>query len=229
MLSALLAAAGASSPASSSPSWRCSAPPCSRSAARADVVVYNGRSQYGDEQAFRRLRGGDTGTTLELRGGTAPELFERLRVRGRRHAGGPARHHRPGQPVARQGGGPAGAGRARRRSSARCRPSTATPTATGGGCRCASARRCARPSACPPDAIDGYEDLGEAALQGPAVPAHVEQRVQPVARRRHARQARRSAATERLLRVLDGQRPADPRLGRRRAGGDRAPAAATSA
>jgi iron(III) transport system substrate-binding protein len=43
-----------------------------------DVVVYNGRSQYGDEDAFTAFEDQE-GKTLELRGGTAPELFERLR------------------------------------------------------------------------------------------------------------------------------------------------------
>jgi iron(III) transport system substrate-binding protein len=47
----------------------------------ADVVVYNGRSQYGDEGAFTSFED-DTGKQLELRGGTAPELFERLRSEG---------------------------------------------------------------------------------------------------------------------------------------------------
>jgi iron(III) transport system substrate-binding protein len=47
----------------------------------ADVVVYNGRSQYGDEQAFRTFED-DRGLKLELRGGTAPELFERLESEG---------------------------------------------------------------------------------------------------------------------------------------------------
>jgi iron(III) transport system substrate-binding protein len=47
----------------------------------ADVVVYNGRSQYGDEDAFTAFED-ETGKTLELRGGTAPELFERLRSEG---------------------------------------------------------------------------------------------------------------------------------------------------
>ena len=47
----------------------------------ADVVVYNGRSQYGDETVFKQWE--DTnGKTLELRGGTAPELYERLRSEG---------------------------------------------------------------------------------------------------------------------------------------------------
>jgi iron(III) transport system substrate-binding protein len=47
----------------------------------ADVVVYNGRSQYGDEEAFKAFER-ETGLKVELRGGTAPELFERLRREG---------------------------------------------------------------------------------------------------------------------------------------------------
>jgi iron(III) transport system substrate-binding protein len=47
----------------------------------ADVVVYNGRSQYGDEAAFKAFEDA-SGKSLELRGGTAPELFERLRSEG---------------------------------------------------------------------------------------------------------------------------------------------------
>ena len=42
-----------------------------------DLVVYNGRSQYGDEQSFSDFEEAK-GITLELRGGTAPELFQRL-------------------------------------------------------------------------------------------------------------------------------------------------------
>jgi iron(III) transport system substrate-binding protein len=48
---------------------------------RADVVVYNGRSQYGDEAAFAAFEK-ETGLKVELRGGTAPELYERLRSEG---------------------------------------------------------------------------------------------------------------------------------------------------
>jgi iron(III) transport system substrate-binding protein len=47
----------------------------------ADVVVYNGRSQYGDETVFKQWEDAN-GKTLELRGGTAPELYERLRAEG---------------------------------------------------------------------------------------------------------------------------------------------------
>jgi iron(III) transport system substrate-binding protein len=47
----------------------------------ASVVVYNGRSQYGDEQAFKAYED-RANQTVELRGGTAPELFERLRREG---------------------------------------------------------------------------------------------------------------------------------------------------
>jgi iron(III) transport system substrate-binding protein len=46
-----------------------------------DVVVYNGRSQYGDEQAFKDFEA-ETGLKVELRGGTAPELYERLKREG---------------------------------------------------------------------------------------------------------------------------------------------------
>ncbi len=47
----------------------------------ADVVVYNARSHYGDEAAFSAYEDA-TGLNVELRGGTAPELFERLRSEG---------------------------------------------------------------------------------------------------------------------------------------------------
>jgi iron(III) transport system substrate-binding protein len=46
-----------------------------------ELVVYNGRSQYGDETVFRDFER-EAGVTLTLRGGTAPELFERLRSEG---------------------------------------------------------------------------------------------------------------------------------------------------
>ena len=45
------------------------------------LVVYNGRSHYGSEQVFRDFEEA-TGIEVELRGGTAPELFERLRREG---------------------------------------------------------------------------------------------------------------------------------------------------
>jgi iron(III) transport system substrate-binding protein len=48
---------------------------------RPDVVVYNGRSQYGDEAVFKTFEK-ETGLKVKLRGGTAPELFERLRSEG---------------------------------------------------------------------------------------------------------------------------------------------------
>ena len=45
------------------------------------LVVYNGRSHYGDEQVFEDFEEA-TGIEIELRGGTAPELYERLRQEG---------------------------------------------------------------------------------------------------------------------------------------------------
>lgn len=45
------------------------------------LVVYNGRSHYGDEDVFGDFEKA-TGIEVELRGGTGPELFERLRREG---------------------------------------------------------------------------------------------------------------------------------------------------
>ncbi|HEY8527376.1 MAG TPA: extracellular solute-binding protein [Acidimicrobiales bacterium] len=45
------------------------------------LVIYNGRSHYGDEAVFHEFEEA-TGIEVELRGGTAPELFERLRREG---------------------------------------------------------------------------------------------------------------------------------------------------
>ena len=46
-----------------------------------ELVIYNGRSHYGDETVFREFEEA-TGVEVVLRGGTAPELFERLRQEG---------------------------------------------------------------------------------------------------------------------------------------------------
>jgi iron(III) transport system substrate-binding protein len=48
-----------------------------------DLVVYNGRSQYGSEKPFTDFEDRE-GLSIELRGGTAPELFERLKSEGDR-------------------------------------------------------------------------------------------------------------------------------------------------
>ncbi len=45
------------------------------------LVVYNGRSHYGDETVFDNFTE-ETGIELTLRGGTGPELFERLKREG---------------------------------------------------------------------------------------------------------------------------------------------------
>ena len=45
------------------------------------LVIYNGRSHYGDEQVFLDFEE-ETGINIELRGGTAPELYERLKSEG---------------------------------------------------------------------------------------------------------------------------------------------------
>ena len=46
-----------------------------------ELVIYNGRSHYGDEQVFHDFEEA-TGIKVVLRGGTGPELFERLRREG---------------------------------------------------------------------------------------------------------------------------------------------------
>jgi iron(III) transport system substrate-binding protein len=45
------------------------------------LVIYNGRAHYGDEQVFEEFEA-DTGIDVVLRGGTGPELYERLRREG---------------------------------------------------------------------------------------------------------------------------------------------------
>jgi iron(III) transport system substrate-binding protein len=45
------------------------------------LVVYNGRAHYGDEQVFADFEA-ETGIEVILRGGTGPELYERLRREG---------------------------------------------------------------------------------------------------------------------------------------------------
>lgn len=45
------------------------------------LVIYNGRSHYGDEQVFLDFEE-ETGINIELRGGTAQELYERLENEG---------------------------------------------------------------------------------------------------------------------------------------------------
>ena len=45
------------------------------------LVVYNGRSHYGSEEVFEDFEE-ETGINVELRGGTGPELFERLQQEG---------------------------------------------------------------------------------------------------------------------------------------------------
>jgi iron(III) transport system substrate-binding protein len=46
-----------------------------------ELVLYSARSHYGEEEPFERFAA-DTGTDLTLRGGSASELYERLRNEG---------------------------------------------------------------------------------------------------------------------------------------------------
>ena len=129
------------------------------------LVVYNGRSQYGDETVFRDFER-DAGLTMTLRGGTAPELFERLRSEGDQTpadmlvttdlanlwrakeagllAAGHERDARPPDPG---------------------RPPRPRPAVVGPE-RAVSARRCARRPASRTSAITSYEDLGKSEFEG---------------------------------------------------------------
>ena len=143
--------------------------------------------------------------------------------RGRRHAGRPARDHRPREPLARRAGRAARAGHRRRRSSAHVprrvpRPATATWWGISTAHPHADALHRARARPTPSRAT---RTSATRASSGRLCLRTSQQRVQPVARRRHASPSAARAATERLLRVVDGERPAHPRLRRRRAGGDR--------
>ncbi len=167
-----------------------------RATAATALVVYNGRSHYGDEQVFEDFEKA-TGIDVQLRGGTAPELYERLRSEGEDT---PAdvlittdlanlwRAKESGllQPVSTptlEAHVPPEL-RDRRRGVVGAQHAPAHPRRldrTGSRGRGHELRRPRRPE-----------------VQGPHLPAHVEQRVQPVARRRHDRQAGRGR-TEALL------------------------------
>ena len=86
---------------------------------RRRVVVYKAALATANESVFKAFEKA-TGKKLELRGGTAPELFERLRSEGAETPGGPARHDRPREPLAREGGLTARPGSARPCSSSAC-------------------------------------------------------------------------------------------------------------
>jgi iron(III) transport system substrate-binding protein len=81
---------GGSAPAAPAAAPAAAAQPATGSAQEVDtagiayaerLVVYNGRSHYGDEDVFRQFEQA-TGVRIELRGGTGPELFERLQQEG---------------------------------------------------------------------------------------------------------------------------------------------------
>ena len=163
----------------------------------------------------------ETGKKLELRGGTAPELFERLRSEGDDTPADLLVTTDLANLWRAEGGRAARAGARRPRSSATCPRQCRDPDGDWWGLSLRIRTPMRSTERVPEDAVHELRGPRRPALEGQALPAHVEQRVQPVARRRHARQARRGGDRRALLRVLDGQRPADPRLRRRRARRDR--------
>ena len=129
------------------------------------LVVYNGRSHYGDEKVFRDFEDA-TGVKLELRGGTGPELFERLEREGDDTPADVLRHHRPRQPLARRAGR-AAAGGPSPTLDAHVPESRRDPDGTwwalsARGCACPSTP----PSACPPGAVTELRDLGDPQFRG---------------------------------------------------------------
>ena len=182
------------------------------------LVVYNGRSHYGDEKVFRDFEAA-TGVKLELRGGTGPELFERLRREG---ADTPADVYVTTDLAnlwrAEQAGLLQGV------TSPTLRAQIPESRRDAAGNWWALSTRLRVPvvlhRARPGRSRHQLREPRRPAVQRPHLPADVQQRVQPVAGRRHDRQARprghRDAAA-----VLDGERPADHQLRRRDARGDR--------
>ena len=219
MLSALLRRRRRLIVAWSPPPWRCPPRPCSRSAARTDVVVYNGRSQYGDEQVVPRLRGGHGHAARAARRDGAGALRAAASPRATRRrptSWSPPTWPTCGAPRRRACWRPSRRATLERQVPAEYRD----PDGDWWGCQLRIRTPMRSTERVPAGRDRRLRGPRRAALQGPALPAHVEQRVQPVARRRHAGQARRGGHGAAAA-VLDGQRPADPRLRRRRAGGDR--------
>ena len=129
-----------------------------------------------------------TGIELDAARRHRPGALRAARARGRRHAGRRARHDRPGQPVAGRGRRPARPVDQRRARGQRAR-GAARPRRRLVGAHHAAARpgrvhRAGRPGR-------GHQLRGSrrSEVEGPHLPAHVEQRVQPVARGRLDRQA----------------------------------------
>ena len=171
---------------------RSSAPPVVAFGGSADVVVYNGRSQYGDEQAFTRLREARPASRSSCAAAPRPSCSSACAARATtrpptcsspptsRTSGAP---RRPGcsQPVTHAGARAPGPGASYRDpDGALVGPEPAHPHADAldRARRRGRDRRATRTSATPQ-------------FKRQALPAHLEQRVQPVARRRPDRQARR--------------------------------------
>ena len=165
--------------------------------------------------------------TLELRGGTAPELFERLRSEGDDTPADLLVTTDLANLWRAEEAGLLAAGRRPRRSSARCPRACRDPDGSGG----ASAPRIRTPMRSTErvgaDAVTSYEDLGDPQFKGRSACAPRNNEYNQSLRRRPDRQARRGRHREAAA-LLDGQRAADPRLRRRRARGDRGRPTATS-
>ncbi len=110
-----------------------------------ELVLYSARSHYGEEEPFERFAR-ETGTDLTLRGGSASELYERLRSEG---------ENTPADVLITVDA--ANLWRAQEAGIVRLR---------GSRSRCAPARSCAPPSASEEDEVTTYEGLGDPRWKG---------------------------------------------------------------
>ena len=192
------------------------------------LVVYTARSHYGEEAPFERFADQERSSTDAVR----RRRRRALRAAPERGAGPEGRradHRRRREPLAGRAGRPARAGAARRRSTATCPADLRDPDGEWFGLT-VRARTIMRstervaPTTSPPTPGSATR-AGRASSACARARANTTSRSSPTGSRRTASARRRKQMLERWM----ANDPRDPRLRHRRAEGDRATAAATSA
>ena len=182
------------------------------------LVVYTARSHYGEEEPFKRFAE-DEGYDLTLTGGSAPELYERLRSEGERTRADVlittdaanlwrADHDGLLEPI--------DSAELRRNVPADLRD----PEGAWFGFTTRARTIMRSTERVGPERRHDLRGPRRSTLGGQALPALGHQRVQRLVRGGPARQGRPGGHRADAAR-LDGQRPRDPGLGRRRARRDR--------
>ncbi|CAA9473890.1 MAG: Ferric iron ABC transporter, iron-binding protein, partial [uncultured Solirubrobacteraceae bacterium] len=169
-------------------------------------------------EGLHRLRGGDRTDAAAARRHRSGAVRAPAQ-RGRPDARRPAGDHRPREPLAREGGGPARVGRLPGARGQR-RPRLPRSGLAVVGAEPAHPHADALARARARARRDELRGPRQPPLPRAPVPADLQQRVQPVAGGRHDRQARRGG-DDAHPGVLDGQPSPRPRIRRRRARGDR--------